>query len=91
MQPRSQAKLLPAIISGFDSGEEETRSAASFALGNITAGNLNAFLPHLLAKIDGASSHDYLLLHALKEMIGSGGDALCDYAPQVKSVTATKQ
>ena len=44
----SHAVLMPTIVSSFDSPDEETRSAASFALGNIAAGNLSAFVPHLL-------------------------------------------
>ena len=79
----SQATLLPAILSGFDAPDEETRAAASFALGSIASGNLAAFVPRILQLVDEASAHDYLLLHALKETIGSGGSALGTFAPQL--------
>ena len=46
----SNTTLLPTIIGGFDAPDEEKRSAASFAFGNIAAGNLSAFVPDLLAQ-----------------------------------------
>lgn len=76
-------ELLPAILGGLDTWDEDMRSAASFALGSIASGNLSAFLPHILKLVDGASSHEHLLLHALKEMIGSGGTSLSAFTPQL--------
>lgn len=75
--------LLPAVLAGFESSDEEMRSAASFALGSIASGNPSAFLPLILKAVDETSSHEYLLLHALKEMIGRGGKALEAFAPQL--------
>jgi cullin-associated NEDD8-dissociated protein 1 len=79
----SHTSLLPAIVSGFDAPDDEMRSAASYALGSIAAGNPAAFVPHLLQRMETASTHDYLILHALKEMLGSGGDNLAAHAPQL--------
>ena len=50
----SHATLLPTLISTFDAAEEETRAAASFALGNIAAGNPAAFVPPLLEQVTAA-------------------------------------
>mmetsp|Transcript_29072 Transcript_29072/g.74799 ORF Transcript_29072/g.74799 Transcript_29072/m.74799 type:complete len:1233 (+) Transcript_29072:80-3778(+) len=78
----AHATLLPTVTAAFTSADEDTRSAASFALGSIAAGNLATFVPHLLAQVD-SSDHDYLMLHAFKEMLGSGGDALASFASQL--------
>lgn len=44
--------LVAAVMTGFTMPEEEVKAAASFALGNIAAGNLPLYLPHLLKAID---------------------------------------
>ena len=49
----ANARLLPTVTRRFDSADEETRAAASFALGNIAAGNLVAFVPHMLQELEG--------------------------------------
>ena len=79
----AHASLLPAVTGGFDAPDEETRAAASYALGNLAAGNLSAFVPHILSLMASSSAHDYLMLHALKEMIGSGGDLCAPYTTQL--------
>ena len=61
----------------FSSDSDEVKAAAAFALGNVTAGNLPKFVPHLLSKL--RDSHEYLMLHALKELIGSGQQQLSVY------------
>ena len=78
----SHSSLLATVTNAFTSEDEDTRSAASFALGSIAAGNLGAYVPHLLAQVD-ASEHDYLMLHAFKEMLGAGGGALAGFATQL--------
>jgi len=78
----SHTALLPTVTKGFTAESEETRSAASFALGSIAAGKLDFFVPHLLKEVE-ASSHDYLMLHAFKEMLGAGGEGLAAFAPQL--------
>jgi len=78
----SQTSLLPTVTKGFTAESEETRSAASFALGSIAAGKLDFFVPHLLREVE-SSSHDYLMLHAFKEMLGASGEGLASFAPQL--------
>ena len=78
----SHATLLNTVTQHFTSTDEDTRAAASFALGSIAAGNVAAFVPHLLKAVD-ASEHDYLMLHAFKEMLGAGGDSLAGFASQL--------
>lgn len=51
--------------------------AAAFAVGNMAAGALGAFLPVIVGHIRGqaddkASAHRFLSLHALKELITHG-------------------
>lgn len=78
----SHASLFPTVIKGFTAEAEETRSAASFALGSIAAGKLDFFVPLLLKEVEN-SSHDYLMLHAFKEMLGAGSEGLAAFAPQL--------
>ncbi|RDD39311.1 Cullin-associated NEDD8-dissociated protein 1 [Trichoplax sp. H2] len=59
--------LKSVITSAFSSSSEEIKSAASFALGNIAAGNLAEYLPFIFKEIESESKKQYLLLHSLKE------------------------
>ncbi|XP_048590232.1 cullin-associated NEDD8-dissociated protein 1 [Nematostella vectensis] len=61
--------LAAAILDCFSSPSEEIKSAASFALGKIAAGNLQLYLPFLLKEIEASPKKQYLLLHSLKEVI----------------------
>lgn len=62
-------ELKELLISAFSSPSEEVKSAASFALGSISVGNLNEYLPFLLTEIEKKQKGQYLLLHSLKEII----------------------
>lgn len=44
------------------------KSAASYALGNISLGNLKEYLPFVLHEIETQPKRQYLLLHSLKEV-----------------------
>jgi cullin-associated NEDD8-dissociated protein 1 len=79
----SSATLLPAVRAAFDAPDEDTRASASYALGNIAAGNLRAFVPSLLSAMDSSGPHDYLILHAVKDMLGSGSAELSEYTGQL--------
>lgn len=59
----------PMILKCFGSPMEEVKSAASFALGCMVAGNAHKYLPELIAQIESSPKQEYLLLHALKEVI----------------------
>jgi len=77
------------ILATFDSSNEETRQAASFALGNIAVGNLNKYLPQVLQEIQKNPKTKYLVLHSLREIIvrlslnPSGVDSLKSYQNDV--------
>jgi len=81
----SHDSLQKTILTAFDSPNEETRQAASFALGNVAVGNLHKYLPLVLAEIQGNAKIRYLLLHSLNEIIvrqsasSTGVDALRQY------------
>lgn len=65
----SISNLQDVIIQLFNSPSEEIRSAASYALGCVCAGNLNTYLPFILSEIQTIPKRQYLLLHSLKEII----------------------
>ena len=62
------SQLIDRLTEGFSSCSDEVKNAAAFALGNIAAGNLHFYLPHLLGQIK-SSQHKYLMLYALKDMV----------------------
>uniref|UniRef100_A0A914ZPD0 TATA-binding protein interacting (TIP20) domain-containing protein n=8 Tax=Parascaris univalens TaxID=6257 RepID=A0A914ZPD0_PARUN len=59
------------LVDAFNSSSEELKAAASYSLGMLAVGNLETFLPFLLKQISSQPKRQYLLLHALKEVIGS--------------------
>lgn len=76
----SYLTLRPAILSSFQNANEEIKSAAAGALGDMTAGNMTTYLPGLLSSLESSTEdHVYLLLSSLKEVItcySSGGVGL---------------
>lgn len=62
-------ELKNVIIESFSSSSEEVKSAASFALGSVSVGNLTQYLPFVLKEIEMQPKRQYLLLHSLKEII----------------------
>uniref|UniRef100_A0A4W3IUM1 Cullin-associated and neddylation-dissociated 1 n=1 Tax=Callorhinchus milii TaxID=7868 RepID=A0A4W3IUM1_CALMI len=66
-----QAELKSVILEAFSSPSEEVKSAASYALGSISVGNLPEYLPFVLQEISSQPRRQYLLLHSLKEIISS--------------------
>lgn len=65
----NRPEIQPAIIDCFSSTNDEVKSAAAFALGSITCGNLERMLPFVLSEIESQPKRQYLLLHSLKEII----------------------
>lgn len=63
--------LKGVILESFNHTSEEVKSAASYALGNISLGNLKEYLPYVLAEIESQPKRQYLLLHSLKEIISA--------------------
>ena len=60
--------LKDIILESFNHANGEVKSAASYALGNISLGNLQAYLPFVLHEIETKPKRQYLLLHSLKEV-----------------------
>lgn len=56
-------------IKAFNHHHEDLKSAAAQALGALAVGNLNVYLPFILEQIRTQPKKQYLLLHALKEVI----------------------
>lgn len=65
----SHAELELVILDSFSSPIEEVKSAASYALGYLSLGNLNKYIPFILNEIDTNSKRQYLLFNSLKEII----------------------
>ncbi|XP_032892680.1 cullin-associated NEDD8-dissociated protein 1-like [Amblyraja radiata] len=77
-------ELKVVILEAFSSPSEEVKSAASYALGNISVGNLSDYLPFILKEISGQPKRQYLLLHSLKEVISSSSaDSLKPYIQDI--------
>ncbi|KAJ7999313.1 hypothetical protein DPEC_G00193090 [Dallia pectoralis] len=66
-----QKELKHVILEAFSSPNEEVKSAASCAFGNICVGNLEEYLPFMLTEISSQPRRKYLLLHSLKEVINA--------------------
>ncbi|CAN8002953.1 unnamed protein product [Ixodes pacificus] len=62
-------ELQTVLLEAFSSQSEEVKTAASFALGDVSVGNLPEYLPFLLREIGEQPRRQYLLLHSLKEII----------------------
>ena len=81
--------LKTTILESFNHSSEEVKSAASYALGNISLGNLKEYLPFVLREIESQPKRQYLLLHSLKEIISaqslseSGVRGLGPYVPDI--------
>lgn len=65
----SIANLKTVILQSFSAVSEEVKSAASYALGSISIGNLEQYLPFILKESEEQPRRQYLLLHSLKEVI----------------------
>ena len=72
----SHTALLDVIIGAFSSPTEEIRAAASYALGSVSAGNLQLYLPVILQEIEAKPRRQYLLLHSLKEVREGVGEKI---------------
>ncbi|NXW84152.1 CAND1 protein, partial [Alopecoenas beccarii] len=80
----AQRELKTVILEAFASPSEEVKSAASYALGNVSVGNLKEYLPFMLKEIGSQPKRQYLLLHSLKEVISSSpADGLKPYVEDI--------
>ncbi|KAK5639691.1 hypothetical protein RI129_012183 [Pyrocoelia pectoralis] len=69
MDLSSVTNLKEVILHSFLAISEEVKSAASYALGSVSIGNLQQYLPFILQEIENQPKRQYLLLHSLKEVI----------------------
>ncbi|KAH8556542.1 armadillo-type protein [Umbelopsis sp. PMI_123] len=65
----SRPDIYNTVLDLFGAQSEEVKSAAAFALGNISIGNVEQYIPRIVAEISEQPKKKYLLLHALKEII----------------------
>ncbi|NXG71728.1 CAND1 protein, partial [Baryphthengus martii] len=80
----AQRELKTVLLEAFTSPSEEVKSAASYALGNISVGNPKEYLPFMLTEIGSQPKRQYLLLHSLKEVISSSpADGLTPYVEDI--------
>ena len=66
--PSTHTALLDVVIGAFSYPTKEIRAAASYALGSVSASNLQLYLPVILQEIEAKSRRQYLLLHSFKEV-----------------------
>ncbi|KAI9445588.1 TIP120-domain-containing protein [Lactarius indigo] len=64
-----QHDVFDVAIEFFASDQEDIRTAAAFAAGNIAIGNLHLFLPFIVQLVKQDDSKRLLALHALKEVV----------------------
>ncbi|KAJ3996104.1 armadillo-type protein [Lentinula boryana] len=64
-----QHDIFSNAIEHFSAEQEDIRSAASFAAGNIAIGNLHQFLPVIVKMVQSDAKKRLLSLHALKEVV----------------------
>ncbi|GMH99682.1 hypothetical protein TrVE_jg342 [Triparma verrucosa] len=63
-------KLGEVLLAAFESDDDQTKSAASFALGHVSVRAVDCFLPIILSALEGGNK-TYLVLSSLKELIVS--------------------
>jgi len=86
----STIQVLPqTIIECFGATSEDVKAAASHALGAVSVGSLQTYLPLILNEIEVQPKRQYLLLHSLKEVISSlsvSPSGLAQLLPSVPSI-----
>jgi len=65
--------LFSTLLSASDSGAEDVKTAAAFALGGVCVGNMEAGLPVLQRELESGAHSTYLLLSALREVLSQHG------------------
>ncbi|KAM6216148.1 cullin-associated NEDD8-dissociated protein 2 [Rhynchocyon petersi] len=82
--PGPQRELKMVLLEALGSPSEDVRGAASYALGRVGAGNLPDFLPFFLEQMEAEPRRQYLLLHSLREALGTvQPDSLKPYAEDI--------
>lgn len=78
-------KVLQGIIGLFDSKDEDIKYSAAVALGGISLGNVDHYLPIVIDTIKNKKEYQYLLLNTLKEII-TGGDKTAHSILEAKGI-----
>ena len=65
----AHASIENVVIESFQSPFEEINSAISYALGNISVGDLSKWLPFILIQVDNQQKKPCHLLHSMKEVV----------------------
>ncbi|KAF9527112.1 armadillo-type protein [Crepidotus variabilis] len=65
----TQKEIFDLVVNHFSAEQEDMRSAAAFAAGNIAIGNLHQFLPAIVKMVESDSKKRLLALHAAKEVV----------------------
>ncbi|CAO3683491.1 unnamed protein product [Umbelopsis vinacea] len=84
----SRPDIYKTVLDLFAAQSEEVKSAAAFALGNISIGNVEQYIPMIITEISEQPKKKYLLLHALKEIITrythrEGGGGLANQSEKI--------
>ncbi|CAG8725492.1 18074_t:CDS:10 [Gigaspora margarita] len=79
----AHSNLHVTILALFSAQSEDIKSAAAFALGNVSAGNVSKYLPIVISEINSDQRKRYLLLHSLKE---DGVKALGPFADDIWNI-----
>eukprot|EP00096_Caligus_rogercresseyi_P003100 TRINITY_DN1567_c0_g1_i2.p1 TRINITY_DN1567_c0_g1~~TRINITY_DN1567_c0_g1_i2.p1 ORF type:complete len:1243 (+),score=465.99 TRINITY_DN1567_c0_g1_i2:109-3837(+) len=85
----NNGNLKNTVLESFNHSSEEVKSAASYALGKLSLGNLKEYLPFVLREIESQPKRQYLLLHSLKEIISvqsTSSDGVQILAPYVPAI-----
>lgn len=77
--------LKELILSCFESGEQETKTAAAYALGRLAVGSMSTYLPVVLSAVQ-SNRHQYLLLEALREIIVVHANTHRDFSSYLEAV-----
>ena len=78
----SKSPIDPEVfIKSLSSESDKVRLAGAIALGSAGANNTPTYLPLILNKLGESSASDYLLLHALKELLQHPDSVAADVAP----------
>ena len=83
----SKSPLKPSTFTAqFKSKSDKVPLAAAIALGRAGAGNIQAYLPEILATMDKGGNAQYLLLHSIKEILQQASISSADISNYTQSI-----
>eukprot|EP01156_Anaeramoeba_ignava_P017927 Anaeramoba_ignava/a90357_2275.p1 GENE.a90357_2275~~a90357_2275.p1 ORF type:complete len:1246 (-),score=349.01 a90357_2275:47-3784(-) len=69
------SNLQKVVLGCFNNSSEDIKAAASFSFGNLSAGNMDFFLPVIFERIQKIPKEQYLLFRSLREVISRNADS----------------